>query len=193
MQGKDLAKALGISGAMVSRLKKRGMPTDSIERAERWRRRHLETARLKGNRLDSRAEVQPPAQQSPRSARALSVEAQLAQRLGDAAHELAGGPDFGSIAKPLRQALRTIPVASWPALSLAVWRDLVLAYLHREADVRTARCDGTRLTIEQFADRVTPGNALPCMWIEAVEDLDDIAIDGWPAELCGPDLEPPRE
>lgn len=53
MQHKELAAALGISGAMVSRLVKRSMPTDTVERAERWRSRHLEPARLKGTRIDT--------------------------------------------------------------------------------------------------------------------------------------------
>ena len=51
MQQKELASLLNISPAMVSRLAKRGMPTDSLERAERWRRRHLEPGRVKGTRL----------------------------------------------------------------------------------------------------------------------------------------------
>jgi hypothetical protein len=38
---------------MVSRLAKRGMPTDSIERAERWRKRHLDPGRVKGVRADT--------------------------------------------------------------------------------------------------------------------------------------------
>lgn len=49
MTKKELAALLGISGAMVTRLAKRGMPTDSLERAQRWRKRHLEPSRVKGN------------------------------------------------------------------------------------------------------------------------------------------------
>lgn len=60
MQQKDLALALGISPAMVSKLAKRGMPTDSLERAQRWRRRHLELARGKSARLSA---AQAPARQ----------------------------------------------------------------------------------------------------------------------------------
>lgn len=47
---KDLAAELGVSPSMVSRLAKRGMPTDTVERARRWRRRHLELARTKAAR-----------------------------------------------------------------------------------------------------------------------------------------------
>lgn len=53
MQQKHLARALGISPAMVSKLAKRGMPTDSLDSAQRWRRRHLEPARMKGSRVES--------------------------------------------------------------------------------------------------------------------------------------------
>ena len=50
MQQKELADLLGVSPAMVSRHAKRGMPTDTLERAQRWRKRHLEPGRVKGNR-----------------------------------------------------------------------------------------------------------------------------------------------
>jgi hypothetical protein len=55
MTGKEMAAALGLSEAMVSRLRRRGMPMDTVERAERWRRRHLEAARTKGARMDTPA------------------------------------------------------------------------------------------------------------------------------------------
>lgn len=51
MNRKDLALALGISASMVSRLAKRGMPTDNVERAQRWRKRHLEPGRRKDVRM----------------------------------------------------------------------------------------------------------------------------------------------
>jgi len=53
MNQKDLAEALGISQAAVSKLVKRGMPSDTVERASRWRRRHLQTGRMKGVRRDT--------------------------------------------------------------------------------------------------------------------------------------------
>ena len=55
MLKKELAAALGISPAMVTKLAKRGMPTDSLERAQRWRRRHLEPGRVKGVRRERHA------------------------------------------------------------------------------------------------------------------------------------------
>ncbi len=80
MLKKELADALGISGPMVSKLAKRGMPTDSVERAQRWRKRHLEPGRLKTNRasgptpappsgaggpVEVRPAPRPPTQASP--------------------------------------------------------------------------------------------------------------------------------
>jgi phage terminase Nu1 subunit (DNA packaging protein) len=61
MTQKELADALGISQAAVSKLARRGMPTDSVERASRWRRRHLQTGRMKGIRRDT-VPASPPAQ-----------------------------------------------------------------------------------------------------------------------------------
>lgn len=58
MQQKELAQLLDISPAMVSRLAKRGMPTDTLERAERWRKRHLEPGRVKGSRFGTGAAAQ---------------------------------------------------------------------------------------------------------------------------------------
>lgn len=53
MTGKELAEALGITPSAVSQLAKRGMPTDSVERANRWRRKHLQRGRMKGVRRDT--------------------------------------------------------------------------------------------------------------------------------------------
>lgn len=53
MQRKDLASALNISPSMVSRLAQRGMPTDDVERARRWRKRHLDPGRIKGARFSA--------------------------------------------------------------------------------------------------------------------------------------------
>lgn len=66
MNQKELAAALGISGAMVSKLAKRGMPVDDVDRAVKWRRRHLEPTRTKGVRSDTfAASPAAPAHRSP--------------------------------------------------------------------------------------------------------------------------------
>ena len=51
MLKKDLAIVLGISGSMVSRLAKQGMPTDSPELAQRWRKKHLTMGKMIGERI----------------------------------------------------------------------------------------------------------------------------------------------
>ncbi len=52
MLKKELAQLLGVSESIVSRHAKKGMPTDSLARAQRWRKRHLEPGRVKGVRFD---------------------------------------------------------------------------------------------------------------------------------------------
>uniref|UniRef100_UPI0035B1637B hypothetical protein n=1 Tax=Hylemonella sp. TaxID=2066020 RepID=UPI0035B1637B len=91
MLKKELAEALGISAAMVSKLAKRGMPTDSVERAQRWRRRHLEPGRVKGVRYER---TRPPAPDP----------VQIVEALG-----LAALDDFELHEAALRAALRAVP------------------------------------------------------------------------------------
>jgi hypothetical protein len=59
MLKKDLALALNISPTMVTRLSKRGMPTDTVERAQRWRKRHLQPGRLKSSKAKSDHQKSP--------------------------------------------------------------------------------------------------------------------------------------
>ena len=61
MLKKELATLLGVSESMVSRHAKKGMPTDSLERAQRWRKRHLEPGRIKGSRFDPKQSTGPVA------------------------------------------------------------------------------------------------------------------------------------
>lgn len=75
MTKQELAQALGISSSMVSRLSKRGMPVDSVDRAKRWRRRHLEPGRTKGVRFDPAAADQTGAD-APAAVTASAPEAQ---------------------------------------------------------------------------------------------------------------------
>lgn len=49
---KDIAQALGISVVMGYRLRKRGMPIDSVEAARRWRDKNLDPCRRKEWRVD---------------------------------------------------------------------------------------------------------------------------------------------
>lgn len=68
MQQKELAALLGVSQAMVSRHIKMGMPSDSLERAQKWRRRKLAPSRIKGVRVGTAEPPKPgaPPVQDPR-------------------------------------------------------------------------------------------------------------------------------
>jgi hypothetical protein len=98
---------------MVSKLAKRGMPVDDLERAQRWRRRNLDPGRLKENRTPGA--MPPPVPLHHAQALALAStthEADPLQRV-DAAFEAAswalGGPSFDEAAALLRQAMRQVP------------------------------------------------------------------------------------
>ena len=95
---KELAALLGISGAAVSKLVKRGMPTDSLERAKRWRKRHLEPGRIKGGKFDPNA-PHLVAAATAEAERLASVVLQSLDGMGSAA-------DGERILAPLRSALR---------------------------------------------------------------------------------------
>ena len=136
MNQKELAQALGISPGMVSRLVRRGMPADDLQRAQRWRKRHLEPGRVKGSRFDPNAvpEAQtsaPARKQSPAAAPSpienlvrLAAKMQaLAQAANAELIEVGGRGELVDL-EPLRCALREWPtevVALAPPMPLRVW------------------------------------------------------------------------
>lgn len=115
MNRKQLAAALGISASMVSRLaNERGMPTDSVERAVRWRSRHLEVARTKGNRGDASfaAPVVHMSAPSPTTVDLIALNAiEHAEKLAAIGFALLGSGRFELIEGDLRVALRAVPVS----------------------------------------------------------------------------------
>ena len=108
MRQKDLAKRLGLSQAMVSRLVKRGMPTSSTEAASRWRARNLSALRV-----DLR-----PAGDGGAAADPVELVHALAHR---------AEVDFPSHAEALRRALRSVPAGARSGIELpmTVWRQLL--------------------------------------------------------------------
>ncbi len=48
----ELAEQLDISRQMVNKLRKRGMPVDSLEAAQQWRKKNLNPFTTKNNRID---------------------------------------------------------------------------------------------------------------------------------------------
>ncbi len=105
----ELAALLGVSPSMVSRLAKRGMPTDDVERARRWRRRHLEPARVKGVRADTREDTAA----SAGGATADHLAVQLVRRLADLAER-----DPAQWSEDFRVALAAVPLHRRPDLML---------------------------------------------------------------------------
>jgi hypothetical protein len=187
MQQKELATLLDISPAMVSRLVKRGMPTDTIERAERWRRRHLEPGRVKGSRADTiKPALAPPKTNRPQAAPPVLVSVPDMEAVGGLIEDaLAKGNQYGAAVRAfqLRCLMRQITDNDCPVrLTLRVWVFLLDYVLHQEAEVRSAIATGELLTAAEFCSSSTqsqnhwsPGSVL-----FEVCDFDDDALNGWP-------------
>jgi hypothetical protein len=125
MTQKELAQALGITPGMVSRLAKRGMPVDSVERAQRWRKRHLEPSRIKGNRFDT--STIPTPKNKPTIGAPLDTQPHRLQLLSGAMDAaLAQQPPALVDTEPLRNVLRAWPLSEpVPPMSVRVWLALV--------------------------------------------------------------------
>lgn len=186
MQQKDLAALLGVSPAIVSRHAKKGMPTDTLERAEKWRRRHLEPGRVKGTRYEPGSISKPaPARAAPRVSIA---DVEHASDLVDGA--LARGNQDAANVKiiQLRGLLRQLPDDASPRLTLRVWLALTVYMLHEEAEVRNAPDVGALLTPGEFGVRWRNTDIWPAhvVLFEAC-DWDDNAIHGYPEDPDDPD------
>lgn len=135
---KDLAAALGISGPMVSRLVKRGMPTDSVERARRWRHRHLNPLQMKGQRIGSPPSPAPPASVPPAAPALCDDAVRHALALAELAADLLPRGSFASVEPLLRAALRAVPAEARASVEMAVdvWSALTVDVLRvcREFD-----------------------------------------------------------
>lgn len=134
MNRKELATLLGVTPGMVTRYAQRGMPTDSVERAQRWRKRHLEPSRRKENRFDPTAPaVRPPPPTPPQPDAAMQelhhwqrTAAQAVQAMADVLvwldpHDDVHAPTVAS----LRACLRTAPAGFQPRMALAAWLALL--------------------------------------------------------------------
>jgi transcriptional regulator with XRE-family HTH domain len=132
----DLAAAIGISASMLSRLKKRGMPVDSLPAARAWRKRHLNTSLTKPYRYTPfrdapRATKQP---QAPITAGDVNALGRLAEK------------HFDEYAGRLRDAMRRLPRADRPQVSLPL-------------DVLEALCGAQ---IKKFEDWEKANGIEPC-------------------------------
>lgn len=164
MKQKELAALLGISGAAVSKLAKRGMPTDSLERAKRWRKRHLEPGRIKGAKFDPKAPMV-----SDQAAAVAEVE-RLALVLLPKLSEACSYLDQEQIVAPLRCELRALPENAQPCLPPQVWfalleyavADAVLHAIGRTFTSPLPPCEVLQLQHRQASE----GRMLP--WTEEV-------------------------
>ena len=185
MNQKELAAALGISGAMVSRLKKQGMPIDDPDRARRWRKRHLEPGRIKGSRFDpNRPKATPtptlarqparaaqPAQpgrpaaalpdelaaEAVASVEAAAVELDQALVSDDQAWAAAMVPQVRQALRHLTQCIDPDDQATEPRLSLRVWLALC-DYALTFDDAAKGGNPAALLTPSQFAQHHRPGH-----------------------------------
>lgn len=129
MQQNELAKLLGISAAMVSRLAKRGMPTGTLERAQRWRKRHLEPGRIKGTRFDPTQATKSAAPTVPAAAAGLADLLADVEAAGLELHNALTQGDQAWIdvmTQQVRDLLRALPDDANPALPLRVWEALTV-------------------------------------------------------------------
>lgn len=178
MLKKELAALLGISPAMVSRLAQRGMPVDTVERAQRWRKRHLEPGRIKGTRFDSNASLAPvhPGQIAPILAPCVDL-ARLVREV-DAALATTPTQNRGALLAPLRYSLRQLPDDAAPAMPLRVWVALVNWVLSDDSRARHAQDQTAMLTPSEFSIKVAPHSASmaaawldhACNWADRTDD-----------------------
>ena len=180
MKQYELAELLGITPAMVSKLARRGMPTDSLERATRWRKRHLEPGRVKGSRYGTEATAARPL---PGVAVPFLLEAVAALDVALTADQ--GDPLLDGLVMGVRERLRAVPDAMVPALPLRVWLCLVDWMLADDAPVHMEADQGRALKPLEFAALVNPDPAwrLSWLWLDEARDVRGLSITGLP----GPD------
>jgi hypothetical protein len=155
MNGREMAEALGLSETMVSKLRRRGMPMDTVERARRWRRRHLEAPRTKGMRADTLGAVAPAPPAPPRPGEILLREFRRAAVFADPA----GRPRMVAPA-PAARYMRALVAAMPRADALALLDDLATC------DVVYALCPGEFFEHGWCDDADTTGDDEPGLVVD---------------------------
>lgn len=110
----ELAEALGISASMLSRLKKRGMPVDSLAAARAWRALHLKPELTKENRYTPFKEAPSPDRQDKSNPDQVNALGRLASY------------QFVTYGRILKQAMRILPrsLRAEVSLPIPVWEAL---------------------------------------------------------------------
>lgn len=133
----DIGRALGISPANMTKLKKQGMPVDSIKAARAWRNKHQSVARVtgQGKSLDAAAVRSEAIQAPPQAANGEPV------------------PDFNlSRARSEAAEARLSQLSLNEALGVLIRRDEVEAILARQ-------CAAVRDGLLQLPARLAPALA----------------------------------
>lgn len=188
MLKKELAALLDISPAMVSRLAKQGMPVDTVERAKRWRKRHLEPSRIKGSRFDANALPVSVKLEEPPST---FVEVARVAVLTNTALANANDTDFDAnkLLEPLRVMLQQLPDNARPRIPLRVWLALVDWVLSEKSALRQATDLESVLNPDEFSAR-TGAQISGRSWLELACDFSVFSITGFPeVDLDSSDLE----
>lgn len=184
MKKAELAQALGISASMVSRLAKRGMPVDCVDRAKRWRNRHIEPGRIKGVRFDPKAEAQRQAalheaiqaatqQAGPHLRESLGL---LEEAMGVVMQrELQGSPGLTAVLDGLRGQFLTLVVGRCGGLEKAAlhwwqWCSLLPAELSENDDINQhleAECSQA-VTLAEFHKTLESVHSITLAQLHAV-------------------------
>lgn len=188
MLKKDLAEQLGISPAMVSRLSKRGMPTDTLERAQRWRKRHLEPGRVKGSRFDPNAQASERApvidlvvtnwESQMASPLALAADVELGARFAGIALNGNDAQAAADMVAEVRELVRKLPLSARPKMPLCVWVALTDWLLSDTAPARRHPDQNMVLDPEGFAALVSE-YANGRDFLGAALDINDFALRGY--------------
>lgn len=114
----DLARDLGLSGASISKLAARGMPTHSREAAEAWRHANLQPSWMKPT-TRARGAASPADLEPDDDGDALLA---IVRRMADLAAD-----DPTPWLAPLREVLRELHPSRWAEVSLTLdtWRALL--------------------------------------------------------------------
>lgn len=126
---KDLAEALGISPAMVTKLKQAGMPINSIAAAKRWRDANLRHSLRKESRGWGNDPGQLPAADDDENFAEMpaadTTSIDLVTRLASEAEK-----DFPRWETDLRSALRMVPMTlrHLVTMPMAVWNSLTAEF-----------------------------------------------------------------
>lgn len=143
MKQSHLAAVLGVSPAMVSKMKAAGMPCTSAAEAKAWRQANLSLGHTKALRIDYLCREPDPA----------AVLRRLKTFGEAAAIELEAGR-FGELADDLRETMRSLPAEHRPHLAMpaAVWDALIPAAVVEE--LRAPPDDGERPATPEDAEEV---------------------------------------